>query len=332
MSHHYCGPNFGFPGGDACLNLTDLYVFPKPDGTAKSILIMNVHPSVAWDQSPTLRDPFAPEVLYELRIDTNGDAIVDVTYRVRFSAVSGGSQTATLSRIEGAQTTGAGAIGQVIIETAPVSFGREAQVTAMSDYRFFAGWRSDPFFFDPIGAVNNPQFTGKDFFLDKDVCGIVLEVPNSALGSPQLGLWARTLNGAGGRWIQADRGARPGQAPFLAGEQIDAYLLAEPADDARFIPAFAHSLEHAGGYTPEQARRVADTLLPDLIPFAPARPASYPENGRALTDDVLDHFLSILTNGKVRSDGVAAHKDLLTEFPYLGPPHRTAPPTLPKER
>ena len=31
MSHHYAGPNFGFPHDDARLNLTDLYAFPKPD-------------------------------------------------------------------------------------------------------------------------------------------------------------------------------------------------------------------------------------------------------------------------------------------------------------
>jgi len=58
--------------------------------------------------------------------------------------------------------------------------------------------------------------------------------------------------------------------------------------------------------------------------FDPARAASYPSNGRALTDDVLDGFISILTNGKVTTDGVGAHSDLLTEFPYVGPPHRAA--------
>jgi hypothetical protein len=30
MSHHYSGPDFGFPHGDARLDLTDLYAFPKP--------------------------------------------------------------------------------------------------------------------------------------------------------------------------------------------------------------------------------------------------------------------------------------------------------------
>ena len=45
MSHHYSGPDFGFPRGDARLDLTDLYAFPKPGDARKSILIMNVHPS-----------------------------------------------------------------------------------------------------------------------------------------------------------------------------------------------------------------------------------------------------------------------------------------------
>ena len=47
MSHHYSGPDFGFPHGDARLDLTDLYAFPKPGDAGKSILIMNVHPSAA---------------------------------------------------------------------------------------------------------------------------------------------------------------------------------------------------------------------------------------------------------------------------------------------
>jgi hypothetical protein len=43
MSHHYSGPTFAFPRGDARLDFTDLYAFPKPGDPNKSILIMNVH-------------------------------------------------------------------------------------------------------------------------------------------------------------------------------------------------------------------------------------------------------------------------------------------------
>jgi hypothetical protein len=322
MSHHYSGPDFGFPHGDARLDFTDLYAFPKPGDAAKSILIMNVHPSSGVNPpGPTTAMAFAPEAIYELRIDTDGDAVADIAYRVRFSPPHDGRQTATLSRVEGAQAAGTTDDGQAIIEKAPVSTGSDARVTEAGGYRFFAGWRSDPFFFDVNGALNNLQFTGADYFADKDVCCIVLEVPNSVLSSKKMGLWARTLDGTSGKWVQADRGARPNQTPFLAGEQNAAYLAAEPSDDARFVPVFAHALEHTGGYTPAEATRVAGTLLPDILHYDPTRPASFPDNGRALTDDVVDFFLPLLTNGKVTEDNVAAHKDLLPGFPYVGPPH-----------
>ena len=199
--------------------------------------------------------------------------------------------------------------------------GRDARVTEAGRYRFFAGWRSDPFFFDTRGALNDLQFTGDDFFIDKDVCSIVLELPNSALGAKRVGLWARTLDGAGGVWIQADRGALPAQAVFLVGSERDSYHAGEPANDTRFIAVFAHALEHTGGYAPEEARRVAETLLPDMLSYDPTRPASFPNNGRTLTEDTADAFLAVLTNGKVTGDKVGPHIDLLTEFPYLGPPH-----------
>ena len=37
MSHHASGPNFGFPRGDARLDMTDLYAFTKPGDPNKSI-------------------------------------------------------------------------------------------------------------------------------------------------------------------------------------------------------------------------------------------------------------------------------------------------------
>jgi hypothetical protein len=322
MSHHYSGPDFGFPHGDARLDLTDVYAFPKPGAGDKSILIMNVHPSAAAEPpGPTTAEPFSPEALYELRIDRDGDAIADLAYRVRVASAADGSQTATLRRAEGAEAAGMGEGGRVIVEAVAVSTGRKAGVTEAGGYRFFAGRRSDPFFFDTRGILNDMQFTGDDFFADKDVCSIVLEVPNADLGPGRVGLWARTLYAAGRSWIQADRGALPAQAVFLVGEERAAYLTGEPAGDARFIPVFAHALEHSGGYSPEEAVRAARTLLPDMLPYDPRRPASFPRNGRTLTDDAGDAFLAVFTNGKVTEDKVGPHGDLLVEFPYLGPPH-----------
>jgi len=322
MSHHYSGPDFGFPRGDARLDFTDLYAFPKPGNASKSILVMNVHPSaVVNPPGPTTAEPFAPEALYEFRIDTNSDAVADIAYRVQFSASENGSQTATLRRVNSAQAAGIGDGGQVIVASAQVSTGRDARVTEAGEYRFFAGWRSDPFFFDVHGMLNNQQFTGDDFFADKNVCSIVMEVPNSDLGTKRVGVWARTLVRAVGGWVQADRGALPAQAVFLVGTERDAYMGGEPADDDRFVSIFAHALEHIGGYATEEARRAARTLLPDVLSYDPTRPACFPSNGRTLTDDAGDAFLAVLTNGKVTEDKVGPHGDLLVEFPYLGPPH-----------
>ena len=325
MSHHYSGPDFGFPRGDARLDFTDLYAFPKPGNASKSILVMNVHPSaVVNPPGPTTAEPFAPEALYEFKIDTNGDVVADIAYRVRFSVSQDGSQTATLRRVEGAEAAGKGEGGQVIVASAPISTGQDARVTEAGEYRFFAGWRSDPFFFDVQGMLNHQQFTGHDFFADKNVCSIVLEVPNTDLATKRVRLWACTLVGAVEDCVQTDRGALPAQAVFLVGTEREAYLSGEPADDGRFVSVFAHSLEHIGGYTPEGARRAALSLLPDVMSYDPTRPASFPSNGRTLTDDAGDAFVAVLTNGRVTEDKVGPHSDLLPEFPYVGPPHKAA--------
>src|SRR5215468_5715037 len=130
---------------------------------------MNAHPAVgATAPRPPTAEPSASEAPYAIPVDTNGDVVADIGYQVVFGRSNGGSQTATLRRVEGAQAARAGESGTVIIEGAPVSMGREARVTQAGGYRFFAGWRSDPFFFDTQGALNNNQFTGEDFFADKD--------------------------------------------------------------------------------------------------------------------------------------------------------------------
>ena len=323
MSHHYSGPDYGFPHGDARLDLTDLYAFPKPGEDDKSILVMNVHPAVGVNPAgPTTDDPFSTEAIYEFKIDTNGDTVADIAYRISFSSSAEGALIATLRQAQGEQAARIGDSGDIIIKGAAVSTGLEARITGAGGYRFFAGWRSDPFFFDTQGALNNMQFTGEDFFAVADVCSIVIEVPNSDLGNKRIGVWQRTVDGKGGKWVQADRGARPSQSVFLTGERKGDYLAAEPVDDASFVPVFAHSLEHTGGYAREEAIRVAGTLLPDILFYDPRLPAAYPDNGRKLSDDVMDGFISTITNGKVKSDNVGPHTDLLTSFPYLGVPHK----------
>jgi len=101
----------------------------------------------------------------------------------------------------------------------------------------------------------------------------------------------------------------------------EAYLAGERANDARFADSIAPTLEHTGGYAPEEAKRLAEPMLPDVLPYDPTQPVAYPDNGRLITDDVGDYLVAILMNGRVTEDKVGPHDDFLHEFPYLGPPH-----------
>src|SRR6267143_3618416 len=104
MSHHYSGPQFAFPRGDARLDYTDLFAFPKPGDASKSTLILDVHPSFDVIKSgPTSPEPFAPDGLYEIKIDTDGDAIANIAYQIRFASSTGGGPTARARRLDEAR-------------------------------------------------------------------------------------------------------------------------------------------------------------------------------------------------------------------------------------
>lgn len=111
-----------------------------------------------------------------------------------FTTVDAAQQTATLYRATDARAQNTRPVGEAIIQNAPVSFTKETRITTKGEYRFDAGFRSEPFFADPTGFFNNPQWSGQDFWAGKNVFSIVLDVPNSDLGpQPQIGIWGRTM-------------------------------------------------------------------------------------------------------------------------------------------
>jgi hypothetical protein len=75
--------------------------------------------------------------IYEFKVDTNGDAVADLAYRVQFASSGDGKQTATLRRIHRAQATGVGNDGEVIVKEALVSVGWEALVTKAGNPQFW---------------------------------------------------------------------------------------------------------------------------------------------------------------------------------------------------
>ncbi len=316
MADHLDAPGLMPPGGDPRVDITDIYAFQKPGDATKSILIMNVNPL-------TFASEFNSDAIYELKVDNDGDALANVAFRITFSPKSAGSQTATVRQASGSQAVGRSGTGTVIISGAPVSFGATPQVTTQGPYVFFAGIRSDPFFFDLLGFLNNFAFTGSDFFADKNVFGIALEVPNSALGSsPQVGVWGRVLlPQSDGSMLQIDRMGRPAiNTVFMHGNEKLMFNRAEPTQDrARFTDEVVAVLT-SFGYTTAQADGIADILLPDILAYDSSSSGGF-LNGRKLTDDVIDIELNLVTNGQVTGDGVGVHTDLLGSFPYVGNPH-----------
>src|SRR4029078_934414 len=75
MSHHLDSP---IARQDVRLDITDLYVFRGETGTA---FVVNVCHSIA---GPIPTPGFHPEGAYEIKIDLDGDAIENLTYRLQF--------------------------------------------------------------------------------------------------------------------------------------------------------------------------------------------------------------------------------------------------------
>lgn len=306
--HHNDAPNL-----DPRTDITDLFVFQKPGDPTKSILILNVNP-----EAPTHANAFDPQASYELKIDTNGDFEAEIAFHVLFTNIDVGQQTATLYRATDAAARGAGSVGEAIIQHAPASFTPEARITTEGLYRFFAGLRSEPFFADPIGFQNNLQWTGQDFWAGKNVFGIVLEAPNSALGPhPQIGVWGRTMAPVQGTLTSVNQMGRPGNNVFRQGADTNATPPAQQRE--RFFSRYV-ALFETFGYSEAEATALALEWLPDILPYDYTSAAGYP-NGRKLADDIVDEAVSLMSQGRITTDLVEPHTDYLTGFPYLGPPH-----------
>src|SRR5207249_12217484 len=102
------------------------------------------------------------------------------------------------------------ASGDVIVEGAELSSGPEPNVVKAGPYTFSAGLRSDPFFVDIDGFVNNFEWTGSDTIADKNVYSMALEFPGDLLGpSGDLALWARVSLRHDGSITSVDRGGQP---------------------------------------------------------------------------------------------------------------------------
>ena len=310
-----------FDSEDSRTDLTDLYIFPASRREGCSVLILDFNPDATPHEVSV--DPAAS---YEIKIDTDGDLEADVAFHILFRIGPDGEVTATVHRATGAEARLTGRVGDVVIASAQVSRKGSAEATAVGDYRFFAGLRSDPHFKDVKGLRNDFQFTGDDPIARRNVFGVVLELPNASLGGSPISLWARSMTVVDGELRQVDQTGRPGTSITFNRTEEDLLAFGEsvPSEQReRFGERFTGFLV-SRGYPEAEARETVLGYLPDVLTYDLQATPAYP-NGRTLTDDTADLLVGLLTRGRITSDLAGPHTDLLDEFPYLGPPH---PPEL----
>lgn len=333
MSNHFTGLSLGPPLGDQRLDLCDLYAFESPADPTRTVLILNANPNA---------DALHPDAVYRLAIDNDGDLRDDITFSFLFSEPQDGRQTVDVYLASGDEARSEEAVGSRIFSGVEVSFGKTPNIVSSGIFTFFAGARSDAFFFDFDGIKNlfdtsggrnftaphaggESPWTGVDSNTEANVIAMVLELPTSALGAhPDIRIWGRCSVHRDGELLHVDRAGHPSVSSFFnTDETKEEYNAGTPIRDReRWIGMFIHLMGHTGGYSREEAIAAIDAegTLPDMLTYNPSKPAKYP-NGRVFTDDVINYRLDFLSKGDIPPTGLAPHSDTLAEFPYLGTPH-----------
>jgi hypothetical protein len=340
MSHHLDSP---IARQDIRLDITDLYVFRGQTGT---VFIINVCHSIF---GPIPAPGYHPEGMYEFKVDLNGDAIEDITYRITFNERDkNGNQSYVVRRITGAEAADAHAPGNIVAK------GTTGETVATpSGLDVWAGKANDPFWIEPdvLHAVGRAFQDGtvvnlagwdpsraKNLFAGHTVYSIVLEAPDGELlagagDNRRIGVWAvATLATDAGGWRSINRVGLPMIPPLFTqyNEDLGNRLNAgRPADDfATYGDAVTKAIAgvvRANGTAEDPnayAEKVAHRIFPNMLPYEVGTPAVFgfaEWNGRSLTDNAPDVMFSIAANTPVR---LGIGKESVTSkpsktFPYV---------------
>ena len=184
--------------GDPAADIADIYTFRSPTSPANVVLAMTVSGFIPPSEASTTY--FDPNVLYQWKIDNNGDAVEDLVVQA-FVTGSGGHQ---VMHFRGpAAPSAIGSTSRIIDgpETATVAVSNTPTpvVASRNGMTVFAGVRDDPFFFDLVqfkkiiaGQATSFRNPGVDTFAGTNVLAIVIELPSSMLGGTKLGVWGST--------------------------------------------------------------------------------------------------------------------------------------------
>jgi hypothetical protein len=279
------------PGTD----IADVYVFPSSSDPNKVVLAMNVQPLI----QPGTSARFDPNVLYQFKIDNDGDYVEDLGLQFKFND-TGNAQHMMISGPIKPTLTGTASMQETMRESRP----RSNFVYTYGTLTGFAGPREDPFFFDleqfftifpdratPITGVtisdpNNPQATtwrpagqAVDFLSNGgfNVLSIVAELPRNYLRkrmpdgtmdpkSSVISVWCTTSVPEGDHYVQMDRLARPVVNEVFATVANDRHKVNDetaPTGDAQEL---ANDIESFMTFPAGRSQAIRDVVRAVLVP------------------------------------------------------------------
>jgi Domain of unknown function (DUF4331) len=307
-----------------------MYVFAGTPLT--TVMVMTVNPAA----TPETSAPFRDEAVYAFRFDTDSDGHENVSFKIRFTERAE-SQRFDVIRADRAVD---GLDGEAILRA-------DLDVVAdstTSGVRVFAGVVRDAFAGDAAAlekfkaAAADGRFepaafySHVDFFHDRTVAAIVLEVPNSLISNAvHVQAWSTvSLHGHAPERQVARWGLPLFTHIYLPdADAREIFNRSRPSDDVTgFADATVRTVSRyvrmAGTAADPEAygRRVAELFGSITLPYQLGTKASFDYtgfNGRAIGDNVMDIMLSLLTNSPLGT-GIRPDPKLIDpNFPYLQP-------------
>lgn len=333
MSHHL---DSELARQDPRLDISDVYLF---SGTSGTVFVMDVDPLSG-------HHGFHPEGMYEFKVDLDGDAVEDATFRFTFEEEGPeGAQRWTLRRLDGAEARDRDAEGNVLMTGATGEVSENGDATV----RAWAGPAADPFYIDGavVTAVRTAIEQGEQVVLDKaapatnlfagtDVAAIVLEVAGDVLGASTIGFWGVTaLATDAGGWRQINRCAQPLINTLFALEDADRgidFNATQPSEDrarhgSQIVRETAAVVAAMGTSSDPQAyaERLRDTLFPDVLRYEIGTEAHFGvkrRNGRGLSEPTPEAMFELVLGTRVLLglDAATAVPAPRAHFPYLAAP------------
>jgi hypothetical protein len=190
------------------MDINDVYAFPG-SSEDRIVLVMTTSSPITPAQSGSAS--FDPNLLYQIKLDSSGDALEDLVLQFTFSGTGANQRVSVRGPVRPAQT---GMINSVVDAPAAVEGPINTNLGSSTGLQVFAGLRDDPFFLDleqffriipdrrpvsgplsqipgtPTATAFRPADQAMDYLRGINTLALIVELPESMLGNAaKLGVW-----------------------------------------------------------------------------------------------------------------------------------------------